>query len=239
MIAEPVCSGSGAIARCAHILDELHGRIAPRFARAEVRERERRYLAGLLDRVERKNGWQLAEAIGECGAKGVQRLLNAATWDVDAVCDDLREYIEEHLGDEASGVLIVDETGFPKKGTKSCGVARQYTGTAGDTFNCHTTQRVPGRLPRLCIRQGRRLHRPRALSAARVDAGCGAPGGGGHPGGDAVREQDRPGRADAGAGLRRGYPGALGGRGFLPRPLGRVPSALRWGRCCAAGGFEP
>ncbi len=136
MIAEAVCSGSGAITRCAHTLDELHGRIAYRFARAEVRERVRRYLAGLLDRVERKNGWQLAEAIGEMGAKGAQRLLNAATWDADGVRDDLREYVVEQIGDEASGVLIVDETGFLKKGTKSCGVARQYTGTAGDTVNC-------------------------------------------------------------------------------------------------------
>ena len=68
--------------------------------------------------------------------KGVQRLLNAATWDADAVRDDLRDYVIEHLGDETSGMLIVDETGFLKKGTKSCGVARQYTGTAGDTVNC-------------------------------------------------------------------------------------------------------
>ena len=136
MIAERACGGSGVIERWSQALAELHGRIAPRFARAQVRERARRYLAGLLDRVERKNGWQLAEAIGEMGAKGVQRLLNAATWDADGVRDDLRDYVVEHLGDEASGVLIVDETGFLKKGTKSCGVARQYTGTAGDIVNC-------------------------------------------------------------------------------------------------------
>jgi SRSO17 transposase len=78
----------------------------------------------------------LAEAIGEFGAKGVQRLLNAAAWDADGVRDDLRGYVVEHLGDNTSGILIVDETGFLKKGTKSCGVARQYTGTAGDTVNC-------------------------------------------------------------------------------------------------------
>jgi SRSO17 transposase len=136
MIAEQVCGEPGAVARWSETLDALHARIACRFARAEVRERIRRYLAGLLDRVERKNGWQLAEAIGECGAKGVQRLLNAAAWDADAVRDDLRDYVIDHLADEASGVLIVDETGFLKKGTKSCGVARQYTGTAGDTVNC-------------------------------------------------------------------------------------------------------
>src|SRR3954452_3779791 len=113
----------------------LHGRIAHRFARSEVRERTRRYLVGLLERVERKNGWQLAEAIGEGGPRGVQRLLSAATWDAERVCDDLRAYVVDHLGDEASGVLIIDDTGFVKKGDKSCGVGRQYTGTVGDTAN--------------------------------------------------------------------------------------------------------
>jgi SRSO17 transposase len=116
-------------------LDGLHARIAHRFRRAEARERAKRYLAGLLDRVERKNGWQLAEHLGEPGPQGVQRLLNAADWDVDAVRDDLRVYVTEHLGDPA-GVLIVDETGFLKKGTKSVGVQRQYSGTAGRIENC-------------------------------------------------------------------------------------------------------
>src|SRR5215469_5055664 len=136
MCAQQTCAEPDAITRWSETLDALHQRIACRFARVEVRERVRHYLVGLLDRVERKNGWQLAEAIGECGAKGAQRLLNAATWDADAVRDDLRGYVIDHLGDEASGILIVDETGFLKKGTKSCGVARQYTGTAGDTVNC-------------------------------------------------------------------------------------------------------
>jgi SRSO17 transposase len=117
-------------------LADLHRRLGHRFARSEARERVKRYLAGLLGRVERKNGWQLAEAIGERDPQGVQRLLNAAKWDADAVRDDLREYVVEHLGDERTGVLIVDETGFLKKGEKSVGVARQYTGTAGDTVNC-------------------------------------------------------------------------------------------------------
>ena len=105
-------------------LDALHARIATRFRRAEARERAKRYLAGLLDRVERKNGWQLAEHLGEAGPQGVQRLLNAADWDEEAVRDELRRYVVEHLG-EPDGVLIVDETGFLKKGTKSVGVARQ------------------------------------------------------------------------------------------------------------------
>src|SRR3954452_11579837 len=136
MITEQTCGEPGVVARWSETLDALHARIACRFARVEVRKRVRRYLIGLLAGVERKNGWQLAEATGECGAKGAQRLLNAASWDADGVRDDLRDYVIEHLGDEASGVLIVDETGFLKKGTKSCGVARQYTGTAGDTVNC-------------------------------------------------------------------------------------------------------
>ena len=129
-------AGLAAIARYADALAELRARIAHRFARAESRERAGRYLAGLLGRVERKNGWQLAEAMGEAGPRGVQRLLSAAAWDANGVRDDLRAYVVDHLGDEATGVLIVDETGFLKKGSKSCGVARQYTGTAGDTVNC-------------------------------------------------------------------------------------------------------
>ena len=117
-------------------LEELHRRIGHRFARSEARERVKRYLVGLLGRVERKNGWQIAEVTGERDPQGVQRLLNAAKWDADEVRDDLRKYVVEHLGDEETGVLIVDETGFLKKGEKSVGVARQYTGTAGDTVNC-------------------------------------------------------------------------------------------------------
>lgn len=116
--------------------EELYSRIARHFSRSESRHRVKRYLFGLLDRVERKNGWQLAEATGETNPQGTQRLLNSADWDADAVRDDLREYVVEHLADEDSGVLIVDETGFLKKGEKSVGVGRQYTGTAGDTVNC-------------------------------------------------------------------------------------------------------
>lgn len=116
-------------------VDGLHARIAPRFYRAEVRQRAKRYLLGLLERVERKNGWQLAEQLGEAGPQGVQRLLNAAQWDAHGVRDDLQAYVVEHLGDP-EGVLIVDETGFLKKGTKSVGVQRQYSGTAGRRENC-------------------------------------------------------------------------------------------------------
>src|SRR5215207_5368022 len=120
--------GSATISGWHEALEELHARIAYRFARSELRERARRYLVGLLGRVERKHGWQLAEAIGETDPQGVQRLLNGAKWDAGAVRDGLRRYVAEYLGDEVSGVLIVDVTGFLKKGEKSVGVARQYTG---------------------------------------------------------------------------------------------------------------
>jgi len=85
--------------------------------------------------VERKNGWQLAEQAGEPTPTGMQRLLAGAKWDADAVRDDLRAYVMEHLADPEA-VLIVDETGFLKKGAKSVGVQRQYSGTAGRIDNC-------------------------------------------------------------------------------------------------------
>src|SRR5215208_3488607 len=97
-----------AIGGWSEALEELYRPIAGRFARSEARERVKRYLVGLLGRVERKNGWQLAEAIGETDPQGVQRLLNSAKWDADAVRDDLREYVVEHLGDEKSGVLVAE-----------------------------------------------------------------------------------------------------------------------------------
>jgi SRSO17 transposase len=90
---------------------------------------------GLLQPVERKNGWQLAERAGEQTPDGMQRLLNAAEWDADRVREDVTAYIIGHLG-YPDAVLVVDETGFLKKGTKSAGVARQYSGTAGRIENC-------------------------------------------------------------------------------------------------------
>jgi hypothetical protein len=123
------------IATWQEALHALHERIAPRFARSEVRDRAGKFLTGLLDPVDRRNGWQLAEALGEHSPDGVQRLLRTARWDAEAVRDDLRAYVVEHLGDPQA-VLVVDETGFLKKGTKSVGVARQYSGTAGRIENC-------------------------------------------------------------------------------------------------------
>ena len=92
-------------------------------------------MQGLLQNVERKNGWQLAETVGEHSPDGVQRLLNVATWNACAVRDALQGYVWEHLGSEQA-VWVVDETGFLKKGSKSTGVQRQYSGTAGRVENC-------------------------------------------------------------------------------------------------------
>jgi SRSO17 transposase len=116
-------------------LTALQVRLAPRFARPEVRARAGRFLAGVLAPVGRRNGWQMAEQVGERSPDGVQRLLRTARWDADAVRDDLRAYVVAHLGDPEA-VLVIDETGFLKKGTRSVGVARQYSGTAGRIDNC-------------------------------------------------------------------------------------------------------
>jgi SRSO17 transposase len=116
-------------------LDRVLERIAGRFGRAEPRARVREYLCGLVAGLERKNGWTLAEHAGEACPDGMQRLLRRASWDVDGVRDDLRGYVVEHLGDP-DGVLIADDTGFLKKGIRSAGVQRQYSGTAGRTENC-------------------------------------------------------------------------------------------------------
>ena len=174
MVAQNGVVESSAIGNWSKAFGELHRRIGHRFCRSESRERTRRYLVGLLGRVERKNGWQLAEAIGERDPQGVQRLLNSARWDANEVRDDLREYVVEHLGDEESGVLIVDETGFLKKGHKSVGVARQYTGTAGDTVNCQVGVFLAYASQKGAAFLDRALYLPRAWTnapARRVEAG--------------------------------------------------------------------
>ena len=116
-------------------LAALLERLGPRFGRVEPRRRAAAYLQGLLAPVERKNGWQLAEVAGDRTPDGVQEFLSRVRWDADAVRDDLQTYVAEHLGDRGA-VLVLDETGFLKKGAKSAGVQRQYSGTAGRIENC-------------------------------------------------------------------------------------------------------
>jgi SRSO17 transposase len=110
-------------------------RIGPSFARSETRSRAQAYVRGLLSPIERKNGWQLAEEAGESTPYSMQYLLDRAVWDAEQLRDVVREYVRETLGD-ANGMLVIDETGFLKKGTKSVGVQRQYSGTAGRIENC-------------------------------------------------------------------------------------------------------
>jgi SRSO17 transposase len=116
-------------------VDAVGHRLARRFPRSEPRRRAVAYLRGLLSDAERKNGWQLAEKAGDGTPYGVQHLLGRADWDADKVRDDMIAYAHGHLADP-QGVLVVDETGFLKKGTKSAGVQRQYSGTAGRIENC-------------------------------------------------------------------------------------------------------
>jgi SRSO17 transposase len=121
--------------RWAEQLEQVAKRIGPRFLRSEPRRQALAYLQGLLSPVERKNSWQLAEQAGAPGPYRFQHLLGRAVWEADAVRDDLQAYVREHLSDP-EGVLIVDETGFLKKGEHSVGVQRQYSGTAGRIENC-------------------------------------------------------------------------------------------------------
>jgi SRSO17 transposase len=116
-------------------VEALTARLRPRFRRGAGHRHAGEYVRGLLGPVERKNGWQLAEHAGHRHPRTIQRVLDRSAWDADAVRDDLREQVIEELGD-ADGVLVVDETGFVKKGTKSVGVRRQYSGTAGRIENC-------------------------------------------------------------------------------------------------------
>ncbi len=115
-------------------LADLHALIGRRFARSEPREHALAYIQGLLSGEERKNSWTLSERAGDATPDGMQRLLSTTDWDPDLVRDDLQTYVVAQLGDP-NGVLIIDETGFLKKGTRSAGVARQYSGTAGRIEN--------------------------------------------------------------------------------------------------------
>jgi len=116
-------------------LTEVERWLMPHFARCEARRHAWAYIRGLLSPVERKNGWQLAEVNGDATPYGIQHLLGRARWDVAAVRDALRSYLVQHMGDPHA-VLVLDETGFLKKGQQSAGVARQYSGTAGRVENC-------------------------------------------------------------------------------------------------------
>ena len=115
--------------------NELGQRIRQYFVRPEPYRRTLTYMQGLMSPVERKNGWQVAEEVGEATPYAMQHLLDRARWDCDRVRDELQTYVRKTLA-TPNGVLVIDETGFLKKGRKSVGVQRQYSGTAGRIENC-------------------------------------------------------------------------------------------------------
>jgi SRSO17 transposase len=123
------------VVRWAMELRRLHARMASYFARPEPRTRSLLYLQGILSDVARKNGWQLAEQAGETRPDGMQRLLSNAVWDEDGVRDELRKYVLEHLG-APHAIAAIDETGLPKRGDKSAGVAPQSCGSTKRVENC-------------------------------------------------------------------------------------------------------
>jgi SRSO17 transposase len=140
------------------------GRIAGRFVRVEPRRRARAFVLGLLSGLRRKNCWTIAELAGDVTPDGMQHLLAAARWDADAVRDDLRGYVIEHLG-SADAVLVVDETGDVKKGTASAGVQRQYSGTAGRVENCQVAVFLSYAAPAGHALIDRELYLPRSWTA--------------------------------------------------------------------------
>jgi SRSO17 transposase len=114
--------------------EAFHARFAPIFGRKEPRQQAKKYVRGLLAPVERKNSWQLAEAMGDRSPDATQRLLYLSQWEADEARDELEQYVSEVFGEE-EGIGVVDETGFIKKGQHSVGVKRQYSGTAGKIEN--------------------------------------------------------------------------------------------------------
>ena len=184
-----------------------------RFARAEPRRRVLAYLRGLLGAVKRKNGWQLAEHAGEDTPDGMQRLLATADWDPDAVRDDLRGYVVEHLGDP-DAVLIVDETGFLKKGTKSVGVRGSTPAPPAGSRTARSASSWPTPAPGGGRSSTGRCTCPR--SGPTIGRGVWRPG----ARAGRVRDQAAAGPAHAGAGPRCRGAGGLGDRrrGLRPGP---------------------
>jgi len=142
-------------------LERVHAGIADLFARSEVRERSLCYVHGLLSGCERKNSWQVAEWAGEESPYGMQYLLDRARWDANAVQARLREYVQKEFG-SLDAVLVLDETGFLKKGIHSAGVQRQYSGTAGRIENSQVGVFLCYASPRGYVLLDRELYLPQS-----------------------------------------------------------------------------
>jgi len=156
-----------ALAAAAEEVPLVAQRLAPRFARSEARRHAQAYLRGLLSPVERKNGWQLAEVVGDRTPYAIQHLLGRADWDADAVRDDLRAYVVEHCGDPHA-VLVLDETAVVKKGTASAGVDKQYAGVVGKLENAQVGVFLAYASPRGVAFLDRALYLPEAWTNDRA-----------------------------------------------------------------------
>ena len=188
-------------------LEELSALIGRCFARSEPREHAMAYIRGLLSAEERKNSWTLSEQAGDATPNGMQRLLSTTDWDPDLVRDDLQRYVVAHLGDPG-GVLIIDETGFFKKGIRSAGVARQYSGDRG------ADRELSDRgVPDLRHRGGANVPGPRVVPAQGMDRGPGPVRGGRHRSGSGVRDQTGTGHEHAATRPRQRGAGPVGDRG--------------------------
>ncbi len=197
--------------------DELMLRVG---ARVEPRRRASAFVRGLLAGLPRVNCWSVAEYAGDAGPRGMQRLLPAAVWDEAGVRDDLRGYVLEHFAGPGA-VLVVDETGDVKKGSRTAGVQRQYTGTAGRVENAQVAVYLALRRPG---RDG--VHRPGLVPAGIVDQRSGP-----LPGGRSARRHGVRDQAGAGEGDDRPGPGWRG-----TRRVGRCRRGLRRGPRSSAPG---
>ena len=147
------------VAQWAHALRQLHRPHRPSLCPSRTPSPNAQISAGTPECIERKNGWQLAEHAREAAPYGMQRLLSSAVWNADVVRDDLRGYALEQLG-TAMAIVVIDETGFPKRGCNSAGVRMQYCGTSGQV-----RELSGGRFSRLRHGQRPYPHRSGTLSS--------------------------------------------------------------------------
>jgi len=184
----------------------FHSRFADVFGRKEPRAQAVKYLRGLMAQIPRKTSWQVAETVGDRIPDATQRLLYRAHWEADEARDVLQEYIIEVFGDEA-GIGVVDETGFIKKGKRSVGVQRQYSGMAGKIENCQIGTFLSYVTSKGNVFLDRRLYLPEEWcnDAGTVCTGQGAQGRG-------LSDQAPTGHGDAGIRLAARRADALGDR---------------------------
>src|ERR1700686_2956054 len=215
-------------------LRDVKGRMRPLFTQERVAASAGSFLDGLLGAEPRKTGWMRAEAAGDRGPWRQQAILGRGRWDADALRDIVRDYALETLADP-DAVLVLDETGFLKQGKPSCGVGRQYTGSARQDHE------LPDRrVRRLCVAPWPRLHRPSVISAQGLDGRPGADGGGSCAGAHRLCDQASPCSCDDRSGDRGKRALRLGcGRHRLRGWRDRKSATARRQRLCAWRAGQP